>query len=338
MIHYMIKEAKEGPSAISIVMKDEGVKALAEEVSSSSRIFLFGCGSSYNIALYGAKVAEALDLGPETYAMPSSEFDYFINKLRKDDLAIAISRSGETSETLNVALKIARRGLRLFAITNDPSSSLAKASIGYASMGGGREESIVMTKTFLAGCLALLRAFKVSKGYDLSGELPYRLGELINNYELRLREYSEEFSKAKLAVNLGHSYTYPIALESSIKLTETSLIPSVTYYLLEFRHGPKALIEKGVYVIAFLTKDEHYDLYLDLIHEVRSLGAKITLITNYEGDGDMVIRVGVEDPLEASALFITPIHLLSYYSAVRRNLNPDKPRHLSKVVKIKGLR
>jgi len=337
MSHHIIKEIKEEPQAAAYVLKDEHVKELAEAISASERVFLFGCGSSYNMALYGARVAEALEVGVEAYALPSSEFAYFLGKLRRGDLVVAISRSGETSETLKVAMRALKAGVKLFSITNEPESPLAKVSHAYVLMGGGREESVVMTKTFVAGSLSILRALKMCAGGDVSRELPSRLGELIEAHEPLLKDFSKEFAEARLAVNLGHSYTHPMALEASIKVMEAALIPAITYHMMEFRHGPKALVEPGVYVLALLVEDPHYELHIDLLEEVSSLGAKVVLITNREGLGDVVVKIGLKDPLEAAILTITPVHLLVYYSALRKGLDPDRPRHLSKVVKVRGL-
>lgn len=283
----------------------------------SDVVYFIGCGSSYYLAISASKYFSHVT-GIETKAIPSGELVLsdtrpFSTKLKSS--AVMISRSGDTTETVLVAKKLRKMGIKTFGITLNEKSDLQKICDLYLSL-PLEERSIVMTKSF--SCM-LLSLFFISD--KLSGKKP-EYTQLINSSsefvsKLCQIEQDQSLIKANHYVFLGSGIYEGIARESALKLQEMSLSMTQAFSSLEYRHGPKALVTKNTVIILYASK-QHEEI--NLLNEMKELGALTVLRPSLVEDGrDAFLQV----------IFA---QLLGLFIAKYKGLNPDQPKNLSRTV------
>ncbi|OYT49730.1 MAG: hypothetical protein B6U73_05015 [Desulfurococcales archaeon ex4484_204] len=340
----------ETPRAVdSIYRSIPRIRGLAEEVYGEGprKFFFIGCGSSYYAAMYAA--LPILNMGGYTaYPQPSSEvLLYTYRAIDSGSVAVAISRSGRTAETLTALKRAKERGATtiIFSITRPGEVPNYIDRYIYIDVGG--ERSVVMTKSFTSLSLAAwvfsstVAGLSRGEGVDYGSYVLAVRGaveELLDRVDA-LREVSMGLIGSGIgrAVFLGQGPSYPIALEAALKLKETSYIATEALHALEFRHGPMATVGEEQVLVFINPGGGSFNavrkLYLDMVGR----GARTILLTDREGSpeggANVVVEIpelGVEDLVALTA--IVPLQLIAYYYAVGRGRDPDAPRNLVRFV------
>lgn len=302
------------------------------------RIFLVGCGSSFNsayIASYGFD-RTLFDVYSET----SSSFALYMDGLSSRDCVIGFSRSGETSETVWALEKGRSMGCMTVAITSDLNSSMARIADVAIPIYAGEERSVVMTKTFvnlaLAGLYIGVEASRRERLIDEFKNLD-RIASSILDESKRVEDESLPILMNEASVYcIGEGVCYGSARESAIKLIETSRILASYFHAMEFRHGPISIADEKP-IIAIVLKDPSWKYLEKLINHIISISSKLILVTNTDEyrEPTVAYRIDSDRPAELLApLAIIPVQRIAYRIALSRGLNPDIPRYLSKYIKL----
>lgn len=359
--HFMIKEINEQPKAIrdtmtSRIMHDtddiklDNIKLTAEELKNIDRIFIVACGTAYHAGIVGKYAIEKLARIPVEVDI-ASEFRYRNSIVTDKTLVIIISQSGETLDTL-AALKDAKsKGARIIAITNVVGSSISREADDVLYTWAGPEIAVASTKAYTTQLISMyIIGLYLAR---LTGKMSLEEYRVIRDEMLKLPEKAEEVLKRKEELQkfasrtylqrdmfyLGRGLDYAVALEGALKLKEISYIHAEAYAAGELKHGPIALIDKGVPVIMLATQVELFDKSLSNIKEVVARGAKVVGIsfdgfTEIEKSTDHVVYIPKTLPIFAPVLSVIPLQLLAYYAAVEKGCDVDKPRNLAKSVTV----
>jgi glucosamine--fructose-6-phosphate aminotransferase (isomerizing) len=359
--HFMLKEIYEQPRAVTdtfrgrivpesgnVVLPDVNLDPAA--VREIQRIVLIACGTSYHAAIVGRFMLERLTGIPCEVDL-GSEFRYRDAVVGPETLVVALSQSGETADTLG-AVKAARaRGTPLLAITNVVGSALSREATGVLYTHAGPEIGVASSKTFTAAmtaCYLLALYLGRQRGaltpeegrkrmQDLL-EVP-RLMEVALDLDAQVAELARQLFHYQNFLYLGRGIHYPIALEGALKLKELSYIHAEGYPAGEMKHGPIALIDEGMPVVALTPRDGTYERMLGNIEEVRARDGKVIAVA-HAGDREMaakadhVIAVPPAVDLLSPILMVIPLQLLAYHVAVRRGCDVDQPRNLAKSVTV----
>jgi len=350
----MLLEIHEEPVALrdTLTSLAGACKKIALELAKEpvGLIYFSGSGTSYHAALASHYLISSLSSIP-TNSIPASEYDTWVRAPSSSkSILVAISQSGESVDVLSAIKTAKRRGTRTVAVTNAPSSSLVKSADFCLVTRAGLEKAVTATKTFVS-CLAasyllsleLVEAFHPSApvGEEVSAlrqgllNSPQVVQDTIMMCEDRSKAIAESLRQHSLFFLLGRGANYATALEGALKLKESSNVMAEGYAAREFLHGPMQLVNENTPVIAISTSDDH-DLVEPLSERFRRLGAPILRISDssvaVDHEQQLSIARGMPEPI-SPLVFIVPIQLFAYYSAVSRGLDPDKPTKLTKVVK-----
>lgn len=360
--HFMLKEIYEQPRSIHDTLRgrllvEEGIIKMAgiwdhqEKFLNAKRIIIVACGTSYHAGLVAEYMIEDFARIPVEVEY-ASEFRYRNPIIKKNDVVIAISQSGETADTL-AALKLAKEnGAFIFGINNVVGSSIARITDAGAYTHAGPEIGVASTKAFTAQLTILaLIAIKLGKHKGkLSNErfnllireleqIPSKVAKILENCEGVIEPIAEKYKNNRNAIYLGRGYNYPSALEGALKLKEISYIHAEGYPAAEMKHGPIALLDENMPVIVIATKKGYYEKVVSNIQEIKSRSAKVIAIVN-EGDeqvvsmaDDYVVIPETEEEF-SPILAAIPLQLLSYWIAVKLGKNVDQPRNLAKSVTV----
>jgi len=357
--HFMMKEIYEQVETIhnafrgriisdSSKVRLDGLNLTDEEFNSINRIVFIACGTSWHAGLIGEYLIEEHVRIPVEVEY-ASEFRYRKPVLKKGDLVITISQSGETADTLAGLREAKARGVKVLGITNVVGSTIARESDGGIYIHAGPEIGVASTKAFTSQItvlilLTLLLARKngmtAAEGRNIIKELeelPEKLKYFLDNNNVA--EIAKLYKDNKNFLYLGRGIQFPVALEGALKLKEISYIHAEGYPAAEMKHGPIALIDKEMPVVFIAPKDEVYLKVLSNIEEVKARGGKVIVIAT-EGDeqikkySDHIIYVPDVHRMLSPLLTVIPLQLLSYYIAVERGCNVDQPRNLAKSVTV----
>jgi glutamine---fructose-6-phosphate transaminase (isomerizing) len=361
--HFMLKEIMEQPAAVKETMRQRIDTAAGrvnlseldfttEELSALDKIYIIACGTAYHAGLLGKAVIEKI-AGVPVEVEVASEFRYRNPILKENQLAIVISQSGETADTL-AALRLARQsGLKVMAITNVVGSSVSREADQVLYTWAGPEIAVASTKAYLTQLIALylfalyLGEVRGSVDAKLAAELvdglkslPEKLHTILAEESLaRLRTYCDHLAKWDSAFFVGRNIDYPVAMEGALKLKEISYIHAEAYPAGELKHGPLALIVEGIPVIALATQKSVLDKTLSNIQEVNARGGAVFAITmaGFDDVAKQVENVFYLPPVHetlAPVLGAVPTQLIAYYAALARGSSVDKPRNLAKSVTV----
>jgi glucosamine--fructose-6-phosphate aminotransferase (isomerizing) len=281
----------------------------------------------------------------------ASEFRYRDPVLGPDTLTLAVSQSGETIDTLEAARHARRQGSQVIAVTNTVGSSLAREADGVLYMHAGTEICVAATKTFatqmvsqylVALYLAQVRGSmfpeEIAEVLDRLDELPDAVQRAIG-LDDACRALAERYVDAPTVLFIGRHTGYPAALEGALKLKELSYLHAEGFPAGELKHGPIALVEEGVPVVAVATTCHIYPKMLSNIQEVRARGAEVIAVAT-EGDStigelaDHVLEVPATPELLAPVTVTVPLQLFAYHVARLRGCDVDQPRNLAKSVTV----
>ena len=357
--HFMMKEIHEQPKAVSdtinSVVKDGKIDlsevGLDEDtIRNVSQIYIVACGSAYHVGMAAQYVFEDLARIPVRVEL-ASEFRYRNPILDKTGLAIIVSQSGETADSLAALRECKARGIRTLAIVNVIGSSIAREADNVFYTLAGPEISVATTKAYstqlIAAYVLALQFAKIRS--EITEEqcdayvkelktLPEKIKRILEDKE-RLQWFASKQANAKDIFFIGRGIDYAISLEGSLKMKEISYIHSEAYAAGELKHGTISLIEDGTLVIGVLTQPKLYEKTISNMVECKSRGAYLMGLTtfgnyNTEDTADFTVYIPKTDPHFATSLAVIPLQLLGYYVSVNKGLDVDKPRNLAKSVTV----
>jgi glutamine---fructose-6-phosphate transaminase (isomerizing) len=359
--HFMLKEIYDQPRAIHDSFRGRlnategwitlgGLKQYEDQIANANRIIIIACGTSWHAGLVGEYYIEDLARIPVEVEY-ASEFRYRNPIIRKDDVVIAISQSGETADTL-AALKMAKEmGATILGIVNVVGSSISRITDAGSYTHAGPEIGVASTKAFTTQVtlLAMLAMAMAKKRNTIS---PHRFQTLLNEMEalpakidklleanVHIKSIADVYKDAPNALYLGRGNCFPIALEGALKLKEISYIHAEGYPAAEMKHGPIALIDENMPVFVIATKGPNYEKVVSNIQEVKARKGRIVAIVTkgdeiVRGLADYVIEIPDADEIIVPILATIPFQLISYHIAVSRGCNVDQPRNLAKSVTV----
>jgi len=359
--HFMLKEIYEQPRAAtdtlrgrvspesgSVVLPD--INLDPETIAGVTRVVLLACGTSYHAAIVARFLIERLTGIPAEVDV-ASEWRYRDAPVGLETLVVALSQSGETADTLG-AVKAARlKGAPIVGITNVVGSALAREATGIVYTPAGPEIGVASSKTFTATIMAgyllalwlgrhrgALTAEAGRKHVQGLLELP-RLIEKTLELDAPVAALARELARFKDFLFFARGIHFPIALEGALKLKELSYLHAEGYPAGEMKHGPIALIDENMPVVALVPKDSTYDRMMSSVEEVRARDGRVIALA-HEGDreikakADWVIAVPAASELLSPILMAIPLQLLAYHVAVRLGRDVDQPRNLAKSVTV----
>lgn len=333
--HFTLKEIHEEPEAVAetLRLKPE-IEADSKGLLGFDRYYVVACGTSYNAGLVLKYLFEKL-LGLPTEVVISSEFRHHANIINGKTAVIAITQSGETADTLS-AIRLAKsKGAAVFSITNVRGSSITRETDTTFFTCAGPEIGVVATKTFVTQLTAIYMivqflAEKLGKKADYDLEtIPRQIQELVDRAGEFKRLIEEQLNGKQDFYFIGRGLAYPVALEGALKLKEISYLHAEGFAAGELKHGPLALVEEGTPIFCILPHGEDYNKTKSNIQEVLARGAKPYILSENEG-----IKIPKADELLIPLTYIIPLQLIAYFAAVKRGMDPDKPRNLAKSVTV----
>ena len=359
--HFMQKEIFEQPRALIDTMSNRAdfengrihlpnMNLTPELAQRLQKLTIVACGTSYYSGLVGKFLFESIARLP-TEVEYASEFRYYDPIIDENTAVLAITQSGETADTLAALEQAREKGATLWSIVNAFGSQAMRVSDGSIAMQAGPEIGVASTKAFttsiadqymLAILLGELRGVlspeRRRQLVDDLATLPDLAGQVLDRDE-EYEALAHQFSKAQDFLFLGRGINYPVALEGALKLKEISYIHAEGYPAGEMKHGPIALIDESMPVVALVTQDALYDKMLSQVQQAKARDGIVIAVAT-EGDtliaaeADHVIYVPPAPPLLAPIINVIPLQLLSYHIAVRRGCDVDQPRNLAKSVTV----
>ena len=333
--HYMLKEIDEQPYVIRRIVDQEIVKAVKE----ADRLYIIAAGTSMHAGFVGKQMFEQL-AGIPTEVHISSEFVYNTPVISKKPLFIFISQSGETADSRAVLVKIKQLGYPSLTITNVPGSTLSREADYTLLLYAGPEIAVASTKAYTAqvAVQAVLAAKVAGKtDLDLSRELAIvaNVMESITDHKEQYEAIAKDYLTQRNCFYIGRHVDYYVALEAALKLKEISYIQTEGFAAGELKHGTIALIEKGTPVIAIVSQESVNLNTRSNVKEVKARGANTVIISlrSLSSETDQIVIDDVH-PLLTPLVTVVPTQLISYYAALQRGFDIDKPRNLAKSVTV----
>lgn len=339
--HFMLKEIYEEPDSVKNALKGiNEIKETAKKISKYKRIYFVACGTASYAGMVGKYILERFGISSE--AVVASEFRYStVNTIDDKSVIIAVSQSGETADTIASVKEAKNRGAHITGIVNVVGSSLTRISDENIYIYSGPEIAVASTKAYLGQLVSItllaifiaLERGRISEDYvneilhDLNG-IPDKIKQILKSEE-KIKKLAEKLFKRDIFFYIGRRLNYPTALEGALKIKEISYVHAEAYPAGEMKHGPIALLEEGVPVIAILPNDDLTEKMESNIQEARARKATVIIVSE---NGDL--KVPSADPLLSPILYTAPLHLLAYHISVLKGIDPDKPRNLAKSVTV----
>ncbi len=356
---YMLKEIMEQPESLNQTMlgriKNDnitlgGIQDYGKPLLETKRIIIIGCGTSWHAGLVAEYFYEKYIKVPVEVEY-ASEFRYRFPIINSGDVVIVISQSGETADTLEATRIAKKKGAIVLGIVNAVGSSIARLTDEGCYLHAGPEIGVASTKAFTSQLMVLLMigvkaAYlkknitkkKFHKMISYLKKIPSQINEILQSNE-KIKKISKKIYKKNHSLFLGRGNNFPVALEGALKLKEISYIHAEGYPAAEMKHGPIALIDKEMPVIAICTKSDEYDKMISNIREVGSRNAIVIGIIDKENEHvkdylDFSITVPSTSKDFTPMINQIPLQLLAYHCAVFRGCDVDKPRNLAKSVTV----
>ncbi len=358
--HFMLKEIMEQPDSLSMTFSGRidlrdfrirlgGLGAVERELTKSRKIIITACGTAWHAGLVGEYLFEDLAKIP-TEVEYASEFRYRNPIIEDRTTVIAISQSGETADTL-AALREARdKGAMSLGIVNVVGSTIARETDAGVYLHAGPEIGVASTKAFtcqlavetmmalMLGRRRFMSQYTMEAYLNELAGIPEKIAGVLKQSD-SIKRIARQYVDRENWLFLGRGYNYPVALEGALKLKEISYIHSEGLPAAEMKHGPIALIHKGMPVVFVAPRCATHDKILGNIEEVRARGGEVIAIATEDDDRiekycRHVIRVPDSSAPLQPILTVVPLQLLAYHAAVLRRCNVDKPRNLAKSVTV----
>ncbi|HUC16928.1 MAG TPA: glutamine--fructose-6-phosphate transaminase (isomerizing) [Acetobacteraceae bacterium] len=357
--HFMEKELHEHPAVLGDVLgrmidplaRSVALPALPFDLARVPRVSISACGSAFYAGLVGRSWFESLARLPAD-ADVASELRYRAPPLPEGGLALLVSQSGETADTLAALRFLREAGQHVLSVLNAPESTMARESDVILETVAGPEIGVASTKAFTAqlavlACLAIAAArARGAIGREVEAALTAALLEvpgraaLVLEQEQMIRKLAEQIAEARDVLYLGRGLCYPIALEGALKLKEISYIHAEGYAAGEMKHGPIALIDPSVPVIATVPSGPLFEKTASNLEEAAARGGRVIVFSDEEGARKLsriaaaTVVLPPVDPFVAPILYAIPVQLLAYHVAVLKGTDVDQPRNLAKSVTV----
>lgn len=357
--HFLLKEIMEQPSTLGAtingrVIAEEnrvqlgGLNLTSDELRAIKHVTIIGCGTAYYAGLLASYYLEQLIDGLTVDVAVASELRYRSFHLPEGSVALVVSQSGETADTLACLREIKRRGVKTLGIVNAVGSTIAREVDGGIYVHAGPEISVASTKAFTSQVAAMtMFAIQVAqaKGVSMQKTMSYikELDRLPDEIEATLKAHKDDiektakkYAKYDHALYLGRDTLFPVALEGALKLKEISYIQAEGYAAGELKHGPIALIDERFFEVMLLAEGWLFDKSASSLAEVNARGGHVLAITNSKKPIDAETTVRVTTSLELLAPIVLNVvqQLFAYYVAVARGNDVDQPRNLAKSVTV----
>ena len=358
--HYMLKEIHEQPDVVRNVLQGklksldrpivlEEVKINEKTLKNLSRIEIIACGTSLHAAMVGKYLIEDL-CGIAVDVEPSSEYIYRNTVTDSKTLVIGVSQSGETADTITAIRQAKEKGAHVLIITNRPDSTMARDADSLIPVSAGIEVSVAATKSFtaqlisfylLAIYLAEVKGLQDKKIKLIKKELiqiPSKIEEILVDTNV-IQDCSKYFSASKNFIYIARGINFATAMEGALKLKEISYINATGYPAGELKHGPIAMLDETMPVLAILPEGKIYDKILSNAEEAKARNAKLIAVTSSNDKHvkelfQFVLKIPKTDEFLSPILACVPLQLLAYYIAEFLGKDVDQPRNLAKSVTV----
>ncbi len=357
--HFLLKEIFEQPETLRStlngrVIKEQdlirlgGINMTDAELRAVKNIFIVGCGTAYYAGLLAGYFIEQFTDDVVIHNAIASELRYRSFNVPENSIALFVSQSGETADTLACMQEMKRRGVKCLGIINAVGSSIAREVDGGVYVHVGAEISVASTKAFTSQAVAMLLFGLVmaqAKGMSLQelkkyiaelDILPEEIEKTLKAQQKPMEVLAKKYAKYEHGLFIGRDSLFPIALEGSLKLKEISYIQSEAYAAGELKHGPIALIDDRFFEMAFVSDNWLYEKSMSNIIEMKARGGHIITVTNSKKaiDTEEVVRVDTKLDILAPLVYNVVSQLFAYYVAIERGNDVDQPRNLAKSVTV----
>jgi len=357
--HFLSKEIHEQPESLRStlsgrVIVDEvraqlgGINMTPEELREVRNIIIVGCGTAYFAGMQASYFIEQFCPNVTIQVEIASELRYRSFNVADNSVALIVSQSGETADTLACLTELKRRGVRCMGIVNAVGSSIAREVDGGVYVHVGAEISVASTKAFTSQTVAMIifglvvaQAKGVSKktlGVWINelDQLPEEIADVIDKHEAEIKKIANKYAKYEHALYIGRDTLYPTALEGSLKLKEVSYVHAEGYPSGELKHGSIALIDDNIFEVCFIADNWLFEKSLSNLIEMNARGAHAIAITNSKRkvEAETVVRINTKADLTIPLIFNVASQLMAYYVAVARGNDVDQPRNLAKSVTV----
>ena len=358
--HFLLKEIMEQPKSLAETLRGRvnvkdgtvhlGGPGLTEaELRKIKHLIIVGCGTAYHAGLLAGYYIEQFTPEITIETVIASEYRYRSAYIPKDSVALIVSQSGETADTLACLREIKKQGIKTIGIVNAIGSTIAREVDGGTYVHVGPEISVASTKAFTSQAVAMVMfglTIAQAKGVKPAvlkpyveeiAKLPEEIGEVLAKVQPEVEKIARKYAKYEHAIYLGRDTAYPTAMEGALKLKEISYVDANAYAFGELKHGPLALVDDRFFELALLPKGPLYDKAISNVQEVLARGGHIIAVTNAE-DFDMpvenVVKITTSLEIFAPILMNLASQLLAYYMTIAKGYNVDQPRNLAKSVTV----
>ena len=319
------------------------------ELRKIKHLIIVGCGTAYHAGLLAGYYIEQFTPEITIETVIASEYRYRSAYIPKDSVALIVSQSGETADTLACLREIKKQGIKTIGIVNAIGSTIAREVDGGTYVHVGPEISVASTKAFTSQAIAMVmfgltiaQAKGVKPGVLRSyveeiAKLPAEIGKVLEVARPEVEKIAKKYAEYDHAIYLGRDTAYPTAMEGALKLKEISYVDANAYAFGELKHGPLALVDDRFFEFALLSKGVLYDKAISNIEEVMARGGHVIVVTNAD-DFDLpvenVVKITTSIEVFAPILINLVSQLFAYYMTIAKGYNVDQPRNLAKSVTV----
>ncbi|MDO4507941.1 MAG: glutamine--fructose-6-phosphate transaminase (isomerizing) [Candidatus Saccharibacteria bacterium] len=358
--HFLLKEIMEQPESLKETLRGRidakaglvrlGGPGLSNaELRKIKHLVIVGCGTAYHAGLLAAYYIEQFTPEITVEVVFASEYRYRHAYIPEDAVALIVSQSGETADTLACLRAIKERGVRTIGIVNAIGSTIAREVDGGTYVHVGPEISVASTKAFTSQVIAMVMfGITIAQAKGVSpmilrpyieeiGRLPEAIREVLTEVPEAVKKVAEKYAEYEHGIYLGRDTAYPTAMEGALKLKEVSYIDANAYAFGELKHGPLALVDDRFFEFVLLPKGELYEKTISNIQEVLARGGHVAVVTNdekFDLEVENVVRIPGKIEIFALILMNVVSQLFAYYVTVAKGLNVDQPRNLAKSVTV----
>lgn len=357
--HFLLKEIHEQPESLRSTLSGRvrpaegrarlgGINMSDDELRAVKNVIVIGCGTAYHAGLLASYFIEQFTSDVTVQVEVASEFRYRSFNVAPGSIALIVSQSGETADTLACLQELKQRGVRCLGVVNVVGSTIAREVDGGVYLHVGAEISVASTKAFTSQVAALtifglmMAAAKGTSSQQLReyidelDMLPEEIEKVITKHETEVKKIAKAYAKYNHALYVGRDTLYPTALEGSLKLKEISYIHAESYPSGEMKHGAIALVDDSFFEVCYLQDNWLYEKTQSNLIEMNARGAHAIVITDTDKKvpAETVVRVNTKLKLLTPLVFNVIAQLFAYYAAVARGNDVDQPRNLAKSVTV----
>lgn len=358
--HFLLKEIMEQPESLKETLRgrvnmEEGTVRLGgpglteEELRNIKHLIIVGCGTAYHAGLLASYYIEQFTPEITVEVVVASEYRYRNAYIPSGSVALIVSQSGETADTLACLREIKKQGVKTVGIVNAIGSTIAREVDGGTYVHVGPEISVASTKAFTSQAVAMVMfglTIAQAKGVkpvilrpyvEEIAKMPEEVGKVLKDIKEQVEKIAKKYSDYEHAIYLGRDTAYPTAMEGALKLKEISYVDANAYAFGELKHGPLALIDDRFFEVALLPEGMLYEKAVSNVQEVLARGGHMIVITNtdeFDLPVECIVKVKSELKIFASILMNLVMQLFAYYMTVAKGYNVDQPRNLAKSVTV----